>query len=182
MALIQEQGSLLLHCPEENGKERGLNSEDLLQEQGGTGPAQQISLCSPPTAHTGTARDRETTALHSLHSQLPPPTPSGNVTRQRKSPNPSSSRTRMESKLPMSHHSQGAISHNNHYPTFPLLSLPFLFSLCSIKIIFSWRAFWNSLHSINMTIPVQCCTILYPASTALSKQESCRWHFLCCKS
>lgn len=57
------------------------------------------------------------------------------VTRQRKSPNPSSSRTRTESKLPMSHHSQGAISHNNHYPTFPFPSLPFLFSLCSVKAI-----------------------------------------------
>lgn len=39
MALIQEQGRLLLCCPEENGKECELNSEDLLQEQGGTGPA-----------------------------------------------------------------------------------------------------------------------------------------------
>lgn len=84
MALIQEWGSLLLYCPEENGKEHELNSGDMLQEQGGTGPAQQIALCSPPTAQTGAARGRETAALCPLHSQPPPPTPLGcNMTEEK---------------------------------------------------------------------------------------------------
>lgn len=42
MALIKEQGSLLLHCSKENGKEHELNSEDLLQEEGGTGPVPHL--------------------------------------------------------------------------------------------------------------------------------------------
>lgn len=83
-ALIQERGSLLLHCPEKNGKGHGLKSEDLLQEQGGTGTAQQISLCSPPTAQAGAVRGSETTALHPLHSQPPPPTPPGYYTTEEK--------------------------------------------------------------------------------------------------
>lgn len=77
MASIQERGSLLLNCSEKNGMRHGLNSEDLPQEQGGTGPAQQISLGSLPTAHTGAVRDKQRTALCPLHSQPPPPTALG---------------------------------------------------------------------------------------------------------
>lgn len=85
------------------------------------------------------------------------------VTWQRKSP--SSSRTRTESKFPMSHHSRGAISHNNHYPTFPfpLPLLPFLFSLCSVKIIVQKYFFFlkSLLKSTALNQHDHSCLVLY---------------------
>lgn len=56
MALIQEQGSLLLHCPEENGKEHELNSEGLLQEQG-AGPTYPADISLFLTYSTDRCRE-----------------------------------------------------------------------------------------------------------------------------
>lgn len=77
MASLQARGSVLLHCPEKAGRGNGLSSEDLLQEQGGTGPARQTCLYSPPAAQAGAVRCRGATALQPLHSRPPPPPPLG---------------------------------------------------------------------------------------------------------
>lgn len=101
------------------------------------------------------------------------------VTWQRKSPNPSSSKTRTESKLPLPHHTEGAISHNNHWPTLPFSSLLFLFllySLCknnSSFHIFSGQHFGT--HCLQQTQPHQ-----FSAYLVASKQGAARgWEYKC---
>lgn len=127
MALIQERGSFLLHCPEENGKECALNSEDLLQNK--VRLALPSTYPSVPTYSTDRRCEGQgTTALHPLHSQ-PPLTPLGGyMTEEKPKPILLKNQDRQEVSCPCLITVRELFHIATTYPTFP-------FSLCSVKII-----------------------------------------------
>lgn len=143
-----------MHCPEKARMRNGLNGEDLLPERGGTGLAQQTTLYSTPTARQGLWGTGERQLFDSCTASL---LLYQDVIWQREKPKPS--KTRTESKLPLSHHTEGASSHNNHYPSLLFSSFPFLlFSIHCVKIIavsifFSGQRFGT--HCLQQTRPHQ---------------------------